>query len=715
MVLRTAASPSNMGAPPRPTLRAASAGRLRSGSDAVASSLRTDFGRHFKEEEFEVQRILGSGSFGEVLLVRHPLTRRQLAMKCIDGLTGLGQRERQALELEVHVLKKVNHPCAVACEDTIHSSPDRLCIIMEYCTHGDVDTYLRERSRRGDEALEEGIALKWVAQVCLGLHALHARRILHRDLKTHNLLLTGSMQSESIEGLAVKLGDFGISRSLSMTTEFATTLIGTPMYMAPEVFDNQPYSFESDLWGLGCILFELTNGHKAFEACGVNALVIKVISGSFAPFSESCTPRVRDLVRSLLSTTPGGRPSVQDVLHATPVRRCLRSAVESAVASAGAPEEMLQRRWMLAGQLASLGFEGLLSAELRPPASDGATSATGHRSSRCSSAACRPARVAAAGRGDRGGDRGAAEVARRGSEASGAAAAPQELGAGERQNRDLAARCRSPVVVGIQGRAPATRCRSPLDVGIQRPPLSLPPMGAVASSRPPSAVSASSAVRCRSVTFLERPRELPKLLPPLVESQLAELRKAPAPPLLGLSRRSAVALDLKDVGDDVEECASEGASTSCDDDSFELLASRSRSRASSGVEAHEVDDDSAEPTLLEALALVEAPLWERRLPLPLDDMVAARNGANLYDAALLCEASASEMPIIDEDQTLRASDLILLAKQRAAVQLPPLEVAVAVVSRQSTTNVDSSRRVSPTSGAPARHLRARSRVRQPWQ
>eukprot|EP00443_Scrippsiella_acuminata_P032996 CAMPEP_0115170404 /NCGR_PEP_ID=MMETSP0270-20121206/1768_1 /TAXON_ID=71861 /ORGANISM="Scrippsiella trochoidea, Strain CCMP3099" /LENGTH=199 /DNA_ID=CAMNT_0002583135 /DNA_START=12 /DNA_END=607 /DNA_ORIENTATION=- len=194
---------------------------------------------------------------------------------------------------------------------------DQLCILMEYCEHGDVDAYLRKLRQEGQTAPDERRSLEWLVQICLGLHALHTRRILHRDLKTSNIFLTGCR----LPYFAIKLGDFGIARALSATTEFAMTRIGTPYYMSPEVFNNRPYSYKSDLWSVGCVFYELTNGRRAFEAQNINALAIKILNGSYTEPNTTCSAESRELIKALLNTRASRRPALKEVLTMETVQR----------------------------------------------------------------------------------------------------------------------------------------------------------------------------------------------------------------------------------------------------------------------------------------------------------------------------------------------------------------------------------------------------------
>ena len=106
-------------------------------------------------------------------------------------------------------------------------------------------------------------------QICLALEYVHDQGVIHRDIKTQNIFLTGNN--------TVKLGDFGVSKLLGTAISNAMTVVGTPYYMSPEVCKSEPYSAKSDVWALGCILYELCTLKKAFEADNLLGLVYKIV------------------------------------------------------------------------------------------------------------------------------------------------------------------------------------------------------------------------------------------------------------------------------------------------------------------------------------------------------------------------------------------------------------------------------------------------------
>lgn len=154
---------------------------------------------------------------------------------------------------------------------------------------------------------QEDQILDWFVQICLALKHVHDRKILHRDIKSQNIFLT--------KDGTVQLGDFGIARVLNSTVELARTCIGTPYYLSPEICENKPYNNKSDIWALGCVLYELCTLKHAFEAGNMKNLVLKIISGSFPPVSPHYSYDLRSLLSQLFKRNPRDRPSVNSILE----------------------------------------------------------------------------------------------------------------------------------------------------------------------------------------------------------------------------------------------------------------------------------------------------------------------------------------------------------------------------------------------------------------
>lgn len=140
--------------------------------------------------------------------------------------------------------------------------------ILIYNIVGDLSFHIKRKSQKGERFTETEI-FNWFVQICLSLEYVHGRKVLHRDIKASNIFLTGNN--------TVKLGDFGISKVLENTNGCAMTVVGTPYYMSPEVCQNHPYTYKSDVWALGCVLYELCTLKHAFSADNLLGLVYKIV------------------------------------------------------------------------------------------------------------------------------------------------------------------------------------------------------------------------------------------------------------------------------------------------------------------------------------------------------------------------------------------------------------------------------------------------------
>jgi hypothetical protein len=149
--------------------------------------------------------------------------------------------------------------------------------------------------------------MHWFVQAALAIHYMHENKVLHRDIKAQNIFMLGNGR--------LVLGDLGISKVLDGTAQFAQTQIGTPYYMSPELFKNKPYNHKSDVWALGCVLYELCTLAHPFDAPNIQTLAQKITKGSYAPINAKYSQSLRNLVASMLAVDVKNRPSVAEVLQ----------------------------------------------------------------------------------------------------------------------------------------------------------------------------------------------------------------------------------------------------------------------------------------------------------------------------------------------------------------------------------------------------------------
>ena len=216
--------------------------------------------------------------------------------------------EREASLLEAKLLSALHHPNIVTCYESF-TERGRLCIVMDYCAGGDL--YQRLKRQKGVLLAEDRI-LDWFTQMCLGLKHVHDRKVLHRDLKTQNVFMTADGRC--------KLGDFGVSKVLSGTTQLAQTAVGTPYYLSPEICENKAYDNKSDIWSLGCVLYELCTLQHPFEGASLKLLIVKILRGNYAPVSSRYSRAIRDVIAQMLQRDPARRPSVNEILSRQPFK-----------------------------------------------------------------------------------------------------------------------------------------------------------------------------------------------------------------------------------------------------------------------------------------------------------------------------------------------------------------------------------------------------------
>ncbi|XP_068798576.1 serine/threonine-protein kinase Nek1 isoform X18 [Struthio camelus] len=253
------------------------------------------------DKYIKVQKI-GEGSFGKAILVKAKENGQQYVIKEIN-ISKMSNKEREESRREVAVLANMKHPNIVLYRESFEEN-GCLYIVMDYCEGGDL--FKKINAQKGILFSEDQI-LDWFVQICLALKHIHDRKILHRDIKSQNIFLT--------KDGTVQLGDFGIARVLNSTVELARTCIGTPYYLSPEICQNKPYNNKSDIWALGCVLYEMCTLKHAFEAGNMKNLVLKIISGSFPPVSMHYSYDLRNLLSQLFKMNPRDRPSVNSILE----------------------------------------------------------------------------------------------------------------------------------------------------------------------------------------------------------------------------------------------------------------------------------------------------------------------------------------------------------------------------------------------------------------
>ncbi|KAK0538900.1 hypothetical protein OC834_000225 [Tilletia horrida] len=321
---------------------------------------------------YEPMDVIGNGTFGIIRKVRRISDGRVFARKELN-FERMSERDRKQIVAEVNILRNLGHDNIVKYEERfVDQDRGMLYIVMEYCEGGDLGSVIK-RYRRSDTYLQEQTVWCYLAQMARALDACHYRgvapdppdqpddcsplahaielnpashsdataaataaaataagsphqsglAILHRDLKPENVFLDALGN--------IKLGDFGLSKQVG-TAELARTYVGTPYYMSPELATGGPYDAKSDIWALGCIVYELCARKPPFDAANQAELTIKIKAGEVPHLPAQYSPELGNVVRAMLSLNPRNRPTTRHLLQIYQIQLCLKHLDVNALA-----------------------------------------------------------------------------------------------------------------------------------------------------------------------------------------------------------------------------------------------------------------------------------------------------------------------------------------------------------------------------------------------
>ncbi|XP_029350046.1 serine/threonine-protein kinase Nek9 isoform X2 [Echeneis naucrates] len=265
-------------------------------------------------------RILGRGAFGEATLYRRTEDNSLVVWKEVD-LNSLSEKERRDVMNEISILSILEHNNIIAYFNHFMDK-NTLLIELEYCNGGNL--YDKINQQRG-KLLPEEVVVWYLYQIASAVSHIHKAGILHRDIKTLNIFLTKTE--------LIKLGDYGLAKKLDSEFSMAETCVGTPYYMSPELCQGAKYNFKSDIWAMGCVLFEMLTLTRTFDATNPLNLCVKIVQGNWTMEvnSDVYSTELIKLVYECLDQDPAKRPTAEDILDLS-VISCRRQELEERVA-----------------------------------------------------------------------------------------------------------------------------------------------------------------------------------------------------------------------------------------------------------------------------------------------------------------------------------------------------------------------------------------------
>ena len=252
-------------------------------------------------------QLLGRGKFSVVHRTRRLADGFPVALKTIQ-IFEMGKREREECMNEIRLLQAMNHPHIIRYLDC-KLERNELTVVMELAEHGDLAKLLRSASKAA-APLGEAAAWRHFSQIADALAYMHERRVMHRDVKPANVFIA---DADDGSGRVMKLGDLGLGRYFSSKTEVTHSTVGTPYYMSPECIQGGGYDFRSDIWSLGCLLYQLATLRSPFYSDGLNFYMLgkRIMARKFEPLTD-VSPELAALVDRMLQLDPAERPTAAE-------------------------------------------------------------------------------------------------------------------------------------------------------------------------------------------------------------------------------------------------------------------------------------------------------------------------------------------------------------------------------------------------------------------
>lgn len=266
-------------------------------------------------QDFEILQELGQGSFSKVFKVWRKSDHQFYALKKVS-LKNMNTKEKSNALNEVRILASINHPNIISYKEAFYDDDsDSLCLVMEYAEGGDLLQKIIDHKVK-QSYMNEEFLWNLLIEISQGLEALHSLGIIHRDIKSANILITRDGN--------IKIGDLNVSKVTKEGLNHTQT--GTPYYASPEIWKHEPYDFKTDIWSLGCVLYEAAALKLPFLGKDMKCLMKRISKGAFYPLPSCYSLEFSELFTYFLSVDPKKRPKARQILkmHCVKKRNSLK-------------------------------------------------------------------------------------------------------------------------------------------------------------------------------------------------------------------------------------------------------------------------------------------------------------------------------------------------------------------------------------------------------
>ena len=254
--------------------------------------------------DYKLLKILKKNDTSIVYLASRDNTSFKYAVKRVN-LKKIDEEETKDLENDCNFYLNFNSKFILKLYNAYQGNDDDFNIITEYCDGGFLSDFLHQTKKEKKTLIKEDLIWKIFIQISLGLHEIHSKNIIHRNLKPETILL--------FKDFTVKIKNFKSAKKLN--SEFTKTFIGSPYYISPEMYEKKPYNKKTDIWSLGVILYEMCMLNKPFKANSEEELKKKVIKEKYKPIDTKYSKELVNMVNMLLIKNPEKRPSIDDIIQ----------------------------------------------------------------------------------------------------------------------------------------------------------------------------------------------------------------------------------------------------------------------------------------------------------------------------------------------------------------------------------------------------------------